>query len=371
MNIEDKILLEENELKPNRHVSATLLMVSLCIVFFWIINELGIFHVKGYAMRSATAAVVVGTGIAFFLGHNPKFARREKAKYIIMTITLLEVFLVVLILEQFSVLVLSLPLAFAAHYHNKKLTLYVIVVTCIIGLLTPSLSCRLGFWQADYYEFLLEAMGYDVSMVYVGSGFIESAELRIILFKGIPRVVMLAAVSTVIFSVTRTDEANLESRIVATYLSRTDILTGLFNRISFEDMVKAFAEKRPEKLTCIYADVNGLHSVNNANGHKSGDEMLMYCAEALKDTFGEMTYRIGGDEFVSFISETDHHKVNMMVTEFMNMTQEHGYYVSVGCASLKMDENIDELVTRAEKAMYVAKAEYYKETGNDRRQNFR
>ncbi|MCR5087911.1 MAG: diguanylate cyclase, partial [Oscillospiraceae bacterium] len=62
-------------------------------------------------------------------------------------------------------------------------------------------------------------------------------------------------------------------------LSRTDILTGTRNRNSYEEQLQVYPSLTSRRLTCIFADVNGLHEVNNRSGHAAGDAMLKTVAE--------------------------------------------------------------------------------------------
>ena len=90
-----------------------------------------------------------------------------------------------------------------------------------------------------------------------------------------------------------------ESRVE--YLSATDLLTGLRNRNAFERKTPVHADGCAYSLHCIYLDANGLHEINNAQGHASDDAMLEFIGTAMQEEFGESsTYRIGGDEFVAF-----------------------------------------------------------------------
>ena len=90
-----------------------------------------------------------------------------------------------------------------------------------------------------------------------------------------------------------------ESRVE--YLSATDLLTGLRNRNAFERKTPVHADGCAYSLHCIYLDANGLHEINNAQGHASDDAMLEFIGTVMQEEFGESsTYRIGGDEFVAF-----------------------------------------------------------------------
>jgi diguanylate cyclase (GGDEF) domain len=85
-------------------------------------------------------------------------------------------------------------------------------------------------------------------------------------------------------------------------MAEADSLTGLRNRNSFEQRLGSYAEKAQRTVACVYIDANGLHKLNNTQGHAAGDAMLQYLAEQMVYRFGrEDVYRIGGDEFMIFL----------------------------------------------------------------------
>lgn len=78
-------------------------------------------------------------------------------------------------------------------------------------------------------------------------------------------------------------------------LANTDGLTGLLNRLSFENQIKKL--KKP--ITIIFFDIDAFKEINDKYGHVYGDECLEKVANNLKnvyDKFGKI-YRYGGDEF--------------------------------------------------------------------------
>ena len=151
-------------------------------------------------------------------------------------------------------------------------------------------------------------------------------------------------------------------------LSETDMLTGLCNRNSFERNLKEYSAQGGE-LCCIYADVDGLHDMNNTKGHEAGDKMLQFVGNALQIVFGEKnTFRIGGDEFVALVSIENEDIIQQKISHVENTVKENGYHISVGYSVGSCSKTeINELINRAEKQMYDAKALYYRQKGIDRR----
>ena len=85
-------------------------------------------------------------------------------------------------------------------------------------------------------------------------------------------------------------------------LSTTDMLTGVLNRNAMNNRVLRLVmgrERAPEKLGIVFADLNGLKTINDSEGHNAGDCLLKEAAFILKSVFeGCEIYRAGGDEFV-------------------------------------------------------------------------
>ena len=153
------------------------------------------------------------------------------------------------------------------------------------------------------------------------------------------------------------------------YLSETDVLTGAKNRNCYETRLQTYPDRAGESITCVYADVNGLHETNNRAGHAAGDRMLQKVAEEIRARFGaEDTYRIGGDEFVFFRLDVPEEQTARDIREMKAHLEELGYYVSFGAATLgKGAGSMGGLIQEAESRMYLAKKAYYSQQERDRR----
>ncbi len=148
-----------------------------------------------------------------------------------------------------------------------------------------------------------------------------------------------------------------------------DILTKLKNRYYYERQLEIYAEMDYDSITCIYIDVNGLHEVNNKQGHEAGDDMLRRVALYISKIWGdENSYRIGGDEFVVFVFDKNKDDITGDVDGFGKALLTYGYSASVGYAreTGKVDD-IQDLIRDAETEMYKAKKEHYKGARDRRR----
>lgn len=152
-------------------------------------------------------------------------------------------------------------------------------------------------------------------------------------------------------------------------LSGIDLLTGLRNRNAYEWMLKKYTGQQEGPLSCVYGDINGLHELNNREGHEAGDEMLRFVGKAMQEAFGESnTFRIGGDEFVALVPGVEPQWVEEQLQIMQQHIEKASYHLSVGWAHGCLEETpVSGLVSAAEKRMYEAKRAFYQQAGRDRR----
>lgn len=118
--------------------------------------------------------------------------------------------------------------------------------------------------------------------------------------------------------------------------------------------------------------MNGLHELNNTQGHKAGDIMLKSVADQIRQMFGSShTYRIGGDEFVTFIPETEADVIEKRCLRIKTELAKSNYHISVGTHREEQISSIEDLIKAAEKKMYDEKRKYYENTSHDRRRKAR
>ena len=153
------------------------------------------------------------------------------------------------------------------------------------------------------------------------------------------------------------------------HLSKIDLLTGARNRNAYQQERRSYAIRCRESVTCVFADVNGLHELNNSRGHDAGDQMLKTMAGAMFSAFGASnTYRVGGDEFVAFLEDIPEVEMLSRVRQIHETLAEAGYHASIGFAMRERTGlDIDTLIREAEQAMYLEKKAFYADEKNDRR----
>lgn len=157
------------------------------------------------------------------------------------------------------------------------------------------------------------------------------------------------------------------------HIATHDHLTGLANRILFYDRFdsdKARANRHQHQLAVIALDLNRLKQINDTYGHPAGDAALVHIAQQISgmlrksDTFA----RFGGDEFCILLDEItsldDVNRVVEKILERMNeplMIRDKAIHLSIamGIALYPQDaETTDDLIQRADMALYEAKRDH-------------
>lgn len=159
-------------------------------------------------------------------------------------------------------------------------------------------------------------------------------------------------------------------RIVA--LSRTDDMTGLLNRRAFfeEELPRRVArlERNRQSAALFYVDMDNFKLVNDVHGHQTGDDAIMRLRDMLRDFSrpGDVIARLGGDEFAMWLdgisAEVAENRARRLIDKSESMkafsgAEDRPLGISVGVAMFEPDsgERLDELLARADRAMYAIK----------------
>jgi diguanylate cyclase (GGDEF)-like protein len=155
-------------------------------------------------------------------------------------------------------------------------------------------------------------------------------------------------------------------------IATTDALTGLWNRRHLLERLEAETgrSRRNGRPLCLaILDVDHFKRVNDRHGHPAGDEVLRVLARRIKDAvrLSDVVGRMGGEEFAILMPETDRAQARlvcerlgeMVAREPVRLPSGAGLNVtlSTGIALMAGEEESDRLISRADSALYDAKAE--------------
>jgi diguanylate cyclase (GGDEF)-like protein/PAS domain S-box-containing protein len=149
-----------------------------------------------------------------------------------------------------------------------------------------------------------------------------------------------------------------------------DPLTGLANRSFLRERLQEMiyrAERNNHTLAVLCLDLDHFKVINDSNGHAAGDQLLRAAAARLSNSVrqGDVVVRLGGDEFAVLLegplqAETIAAIARKILTRISSPItvdeQEHALSTSIGVSCFPTDGRTpDELLTRADLAMYSAK----------------
>ncbi|QOL24531.1 diguanylate cyclase [Thalassotalea sp. LPB0316] len=154
--------------------------------------------------------------------------------------------------------------------------------------------------------------------------------------------------------------------------ARTDGLTGLLNRMSFEDLASTqYQLSTRENIPCTIAmlDIDHFKRVNDVYGHLMGDKCIIFLAEQLRIHFKRETdiiARFGGEEYIVLING-DADKIYQRFEKFRKAVESHIFNhedqlfqvtISIGLCHINQDfsKPLEELTNIADEMLYQSKA---------------
>ncbi|HNC09070.1 MAG TPA: GGDEF domain-containing protein, partial [Anaerolineales bacterium] len=158
------------------------------------------------------------------------------------------------------------------------------------------------------------------------------------------------------------------------YLGSHDVMTGLYNRTYFEDMLQKLEATRQDPISIIIADLNYLKRVNDAFGHRAGDKLIQRAAEVLHSGMDPayIAARIGGDEFAIILPGKDEDDAAEIIKRILaRAALNNKYYrspelsISLGSATSYPGMTLERVINAADDNMYKNKAEYHRRRRDD------
>lgn len=154
-----------------------------------------------------------------------------------------------------------------------------------------------------------------------------------------------------------TSRKQLETQLLEQ--SIRDPLTGCYNR---RHLTSLYAEKHSpdDAWGCIYADIDHFKQYNDTHGHASGDAVLLKMSRFLMRHVRaeEPVIRMGGDEFLIALFDTDAAETEMIAHRLEKAGRERGpVSFSMGWAARENGESLEETVNRADRKLIQVRVE--------------
>ncbi|MFB3301732.1 GGDEF domain-containing protein [Pseudomonas sp. AMR01] len=172
---------------------------------------------------------------------------------------------------------------------------------------------------------------------------------------------------------------NLNATLTTAYISEAqsthsathDKLTGVLNRLGILNVMTASLNSKThgDSDFCVLClDLDGFKKINDANGHATGDRVLVSFSEMVTRVVrkGDAVARIGGDEFIVLMPDTDKISASLIAERIIKGLEDYagkyenyeGLGVSIGITQTSPSEqgSVDQVLSRADVAMYKAKS---------------
>jgi diguanylate cyclase (GGDEF)-like protein len=156
------------------------------------------------------------------------------------------------------------------------------------------------------------------------------------------------------------------SQAALALLVTQDALTNVLNARAFAERLGQELDRNrryPRPLALLYMDLDNFKTINDTHGHQTGDAVLRLVADAMRSSVraADVVGRLGGDEFAVLMPETDaplaDAAAKRLVASLRNVFKgTPNVTASIGVVSCTAtDANTDDLLRRADQAMYDAK----------------
>jgi diguanylate cyclase (GGDEF)-like protein len=154
-------------------------------------------------------------------------------------------------------------------------------------------------------------------------------------------------------------------------LAMIDSLTGVLNRRAFLDHADGEwvrHRRHGHALACAMMDVDGFKKINDTFGHAAGDAVLQHIGALVRATLraSDLPARLGGDEFIALMPETNLEGAMATAERLLGrvaarpltvLDQNFATTLSIGVAGAEGCASLEELMARADAALYRAKKE--------------
>lgn len=336
----------------------------------WLLNCAGIFIVDSslifYGLVISFIVTVLTVVICKILG-----MKNKATKYCAMAGIVIAICVQSAMLTYHIYIIMVLPIIYSLQYGQRKMVYY----TYILSVISIVISVYIGYYYGLCDANMVVLTRGNIKEYVDASGVIFNAApvnsnpaFTLLMYYIVPRAMILMAVVFMVIHISDTIASKAVNEEHLRHLSENDDMTGVYNRNKYLDMIKHYYPYVSE-VAVIFWDVNGLKRTNDRLGHESGDVLIKSIASCIVDSvdFAGRIFRIGGDEFVAIIENSDIDVVEGIIERYnnvissMNINRIDGIEISASVGMAYGEgRNIEDIVKKADTHMYNQKKLYKK-----------
>lgn len=355
---------------PNRYAIRCATSAIAIVFVIWILNRLNIFTVDKNALTmcliGCLAVYVVGR--LFFIKCDMK---KPSTKYFVLFWLTIIVSIMTTLMTFHAILACVLPIICSSMYCKKRVSAYTFVLTAFSMFITVMVGYYYGICDANMVLLPGKPMAayMDPENVFLLNYVNDSPEWTLPLFFVLPRCMICAGFSVVCNTISNIISLNHDYAVRMKNMAEIDGMTELYNRSKYLDMLTG-KYTNTEEVAVIFWDINFLKHINDTRGHEEGDKLIMAVSDSIRRVTGEkdMSYRVGGDEFVMIMCDSDEQEAKKRIQKWKEVMDEinkrNGINASVSVGYACGDgKDITEIIKKADERMYEDKCRCHKEAG--------
>ena len=255
-------------------------------------------------------------------------------------------------LTVYTLVILSFSVADATVYRDSRSAFFPVAIALLSSIYLDYSGIVISYKLLLAVAFLIIEIQFKSKML--------------VLHDSIVAILVIIASTFCYAAVIRATLARHEDSEKLVQKSETDLLTGLLNKISFEEKCTNYLDNRMigAKCTMFIFDLDDFKDVNDNFGHQTGDKTLKLFAELLRGYFhpDDIIGRIGGDEFMALVlgdmpEGFAERRCRSVIHELKttNIDGALGITCSIGIAEDTQRRTFEEMYNAADSALYRAK----------------
>lgn len=312
------------EVKANKYTLKGIAWFLITVAFIWLLTVTGIFEIDQGLCTIALVSTII-LFIAPFCIYLKGDLSKPELKFFLLTLVCIASAIIKTLLSYHAVLIYVVPLLFAIQYRRRSTIWFSYAVNTITMLIASIAGFYCGICDLNILLKSQHVRKWYMDIVTGNSLNIalnDNPVFIIIIFDVFPKAINMLVFSIIIqyALISSNEDAFRISKL--TYLKDTDIVTGVFNKTKYEEMVKEYYPKI-QKIAVIFWDLNNLKYINDKYGHSLGDKAIERLSLALHDYSSDRcrVYRIGGDEFLMVVDYPKEAEVDSIVKDVSDRLQ--------------------------------------------------
>lgn len=203
------LLDQEEEARANYHVIRAIAVAEVFLLLCFVLNELGVFEAEKILMRMSFFTSLLLFAICLIGAKKRNVLSDKRFKFVLCTLTLLLTFSITVLLPGYTSILYMLPLLIAAQYRSRRLAYVSMTFSCLFAFFSPVIAYLLGTYSTDYLSGYLETVARVTVTLSETPAFTETQSvLRILLYLGLPQVLILAALYSLFISIVKNRKEN-------------------------------------------------------------------------------------------------------------------------------------------------------------------